>query len=350
MTSLVRAYDTPLTPFGEAQRRGWVELMQPAVELAKAIATTDFVPRGMRNNAPAIAAAILYGDEVGLGPMQSLSKIHVIEGRPMVAAEAQRALVLAAGHELWLDELTATRATWCGRRSGSDQVTRVTWTLDDARRAKLAGKDAWTRYPRQMLSARASAELVRAVFADVVGGLAAIEEHDDDVPAPDGNGTNPTGSGAKRKRKRPALAAEGPTQNPPARASEPLDLPPLPDDVAPARDLPAEQADVDARVQAANARLHAEHEQRTLDGLPDPTVSSVQKRRMFALMHARGVDDRGDRLRLTSATLGRVVVSWNELTQPEADRMLDYLESVPEPDPSAVESEPAEPDDDGSHP
>ena len=108
--ALVRARpDTLPAPFDV---RSWVELMAPAAELAKAVATTDFVPRGMRNNPAAITAAILYGDEVGVGPMQSLAKISVIDGRPFVAAETQRALVLAAGHELWVDELTNTRATY----------------------------------------------------------------------------------------------------------------------------------------------------------------------------------------------------------------------------------------------
>ena len=129
--------------------------MQPAIELAKAVAGTDFVPKAMRNNPAQITAAVLYGDEVGLGPMQSLARISVIDGRPSLAAEAQRALILAAGHELWIEESTITRCTVAGRRRDSDQTSRVTWTSDDAKRAKLDGKPNWRSYPRQMLLARA---------------------------------------------------------------------------------------------------------------------------------------------------------------------------------------------------
>ena len=168
---------------GTSAPRVWIELMEPAARLAEAVARTEFVPSGLRGNVPAIAAAILYGDEVGLSPMQSLSKVHVIDGRPALSAEAQRALILAAGHEMWIAESSNTRVTWCGRRAGSAQESKVTWTLDDAKKAGLDGRQNWRRYPRAMLSARASAELARAMFADVIGGLGAVEEFEDgDVP------------------------------------------------------------------------------------------------------------------------------------------------------------------------
>jgi len=162
--------------------REWIELLEPAAALANQVAGTGFVPRAMQGNPAAIVAAILYGDELGLGPMQALAKISVIEGKPTLSAEAQRALVLAAGHELWIEEATTTKVTVAGRRSGSDRVSSVTWTLDDAKRAGIAGRQNWRTYPRQMLTARATAELARTIFADVVGGLAATEELEDVDP------------------------------------------------------------------------------------------------------------------------------------------------------------------------
>src|SRR4029077_1118191 len=162
------------------QNRAWTSLLPMAAELAGQIAGTDFVPVSLRNNPAAITAAILYGDEVGLGPMISLSRIAVINGRPTLAAETQRALILAAGHDLWIEETTVSRCTICGRRKDSEATSRITWTLDDARRANLAAKQPWRQYPRQMLLARASAELARAVFPDAIGGLAASEELQDE--------------------------------------------------------------------------------------------------------------------------------------------------------------------------
>jgi hypothetical protein len=309
------------------ESRSWVELMAPAVELAKAIAGTEFVPRALRDKPAAIAAAILYGDEIGLGPMVALQMVAVIEGRPYVAAQAQRALVLSAGHELWLDESTNSRATWAGRRTGSQEVTRITWTMDDARRAHLDRKPNWQSYPRAMLSARASAELVRATFADAVGGLRAIEELEDfapdlvglpAVPAADGTLTPaPAGRRARTPRRPPPVAV---VESAPASLPRPPLRPPEPD--------------IDALVD--EYRVDREE--------PAPMMEPAQRRRMMGLFRARGMNDRGARLRLSADWIGHTVKSSSELTSAEADRIIHNLEQMGEPDdgaPAPVGEEPA---------
>jgi len=194
-------------------RQTLVHSMDDVFTLAETVANTDFVPRGLRGNQPAIIAAILYGREVGLEPMQSLAKISVIDGRPTLSSEAQRALILAAGHEWWIEESTNARAIVCGRRRNDKTTSRVTWTMDDAKRANLAGRKNWQTYPRQMLLARASAELARAIFADVIGGLAATEEFDADTPPPDVPDASvpepePAKTTTRRRRKPPAAPPE----------------------------------------------------------------------------------------------------------------------------------------------
>lgn len=220
--------------------REWIALLEPAAALANQVAGTGFVPSAMRGNPAAIVAAILYGDELGLGPMQSLAKIAVIEGKPALYAEAQRALILAAGHELWIEEATATKVTVSGRRAGSERTSSVTWTLDDAKRAGLAGRSNWRAYPRQMLTARATAELARVIFADVIGGLAATEELEDVdpfAPAPVGDVAEaPTTKRRRRTTKKPP-ALEAPAEGSAEKGEESEsarapDLPPLPDEPA----------------------------------------------------------------------------------------------------------------------
>jgi len=306
----------------EPVTRSWVELMAPAVELAKAIAGTQFVPAALRRDPAAIAAAILYGDEIGVGPMQSLATIAVIDGRPFVAAQTQRALVLAKGHDLWLDEATNSRATWAGRRTGGDQVTRITWTLDDARRARLDGKPNWRAYPRAMLSARASAELVRAVFADVVGGLAAIEELEEfdaglvglsTAPAVDGTlGPAPAG----RRSRAPRRAARATPAGPAVEAAVERRRPPLSREVEAAGEH--DTARDGARL-AATAPANTE---------PVAAITPAQRNRMHALFRRHEVADRAERLRLSSGWIGREVGSANELTSAEADRLIDVLEHL----------------------
>lgn len=242
----VVAYDPPkLQAIGA--RRDWIALLPSAAELAKAIANTEFVPSTLRGNPAAISAAILYGDEVGIGPMQALSKIAVIDGRPTLAAEAQRALILAAGHDLWVEEATITRVTVAGKRRDSDQTTRVTWTMDDAKRANIAGKLNWRTYPRQMLLARATAELARAVFADAIGGLAASEEIDDErdptAALAERTDTQPqqAAPSTRRRRRQLAPAAGAPAAEPPRERERP----PLPgeEQEQPAEPTPAAAAE-----------------------------------------------------------------------------------------------------------
>jgi hypothetical protein len=148
--------------------------------LADRIARTEFVPKGLRGRPEAVLACILYGHEVGMGPMQSLSSIDVIEGKPSVKPEAMRGLVRQAGHRIWVEERSGQTVTIAGSRSGEpEQVERVTWTMDDAKAAGLASKDVWRKYPRAMLLARATSELCRSMFSDVIAGLSYTAEEVD---------------------------------------------------------------------------------------------------------------------------------------------------------------------------
>lgn len=164
-----------------------VSIIAPAADLAQRIAKTEFVPNSLRNRPEAVLASMLAGHEIGVGPMQSLAKIHIVEGRPALAAELMRALVVSRGHEIWPEEYTSSRVTLCGRRSNTENVSKVTWTLDDAKRAGLAGKQNWQKYPRAMLLARATGELCRLMFADILGGISYTPEEieDGDLLAPE---------------------------------------------------------------------------------------------------------------------------------------------------------------------
>lgn len=170
MTDLVR-YQPPTSS---------LDLAPQAWKLAEKIAMTDFVPPALRDKPEAVLACILAGHEAGVSPMQALSKIHIIEGRPAMASELMRALVLQHGHELNYSDVSTTSVTAEGKRKGSERWTRVTWTMDDAKRGGLDGKTTWRRWPRAMLLARATAELCRMIFPDVLAGIShTVEELSD---------------------------------------------------------------------------------------------------------------------------------------------------------------------------
>ena len=143
---------------------------------AQKIANTPFVPTAFRGKPEAVFAAILYGDELGLGPMQSLNSIHVIEGKPSMSPELMRALVARAGHRLDVKLASNEKVVLWGKRADNDSEATVEWSMKDAQQAGLAGRGAWKTYPRAMLLARATSELCRQIFSDCIMGLSYTPE------------------------------------------------------------------------------------------------------------------------------------------------------------------------------
>jgi hypothetical protein len=144
-----------------------------------AIANTDFVPRALRGNTAAILAAVLTGRELGMGPMEALRTIDVIDGRPSPSAEWMVGKVFEAGHVIAAVEQTADHCTVEGRRfRDGEQVAemRFTFTIEMAKRAGLANKNNWKHYPEAMLYWRAVSQLCRQFFPDVLQGLKYLPE------------------------------------------------------------------------------------------------------------------------------------------------------------------------------
>ena len=150
--------------------------------LAQRIASTPFVPAALRNRPEAVLAAVLYGHELGLGPMQSLASINVIDGRPAASPELMRALIARAGHRVDVVDSTDIAVTLTGQRADTGATATVTWSTADAQRAGLMTKQNWKQYPRAMLLARATSELARTLFADVIAGLSYTPEEITNVP------------------------------------------------------------------------------------------------------------------------------------------------------------------------
>lgn len=145
-------------------------------KLSQRIANTPFVPKGLQGKPESVLACVLYGAELGLGPMQSLNSIHVIEGRTAMSPELMRAMVARHGHRIDVIENSNTACEVKGIRSDTGSSATVRWTMEDARMAGLVGKNNWKTYPRAMLLARATSELCRIVFPDIIAGLSYTPE------------------------------------------------------------------------------------------------------------------------------------------------------------------------------
>lgn len=93
-------------------------------------------------------------------------------------------------HTETVDQLTAadlqddrTRAICTVWRKGQAEPTTRTFSIADAKRAKLWGKPGpWTEYPARMLQMRARSFALRDAFPDVLKGLRTVEELQDIPP------------------------------------------------------------------------------------------------------------------------------------------------------------------------
>lgn len=138
--------------------------------LAESLATSKgFVPAQYLGAPNAIAACILTGAELGMGPMESLREIHVVQGRPTLSAGAMLARAIRAGVRVEWVCSTSTEATLRLSRDGSSYEQR--WDIEMAKRAGLLGKTGpWQTYPDAMLRSRCISAAVRAFCPDAIGG------------------------------------------------------------------------------------------------------------------------------------------------------------------------------------
>lgn len=167
----------------------WVNILGPVGDLAGKIASTEFAPKGLRGKPAAVAAAILTGRELQLGPMASLRGVQVIDGTPSLTAQMTAARILAAGHQLQWIESTDKSATVRITRCDGLGEAEARFTIADAQRAGLAQKTNWVHWPRAMLRARALSECAGMICADVILGLEAADDIATAMPGSSGTRT-----------------------------------------------------------------------------------------------------------------------------------------------------------------
>lgn len=157
-----------------AQLMEHAQAMTTAKQLADALCATDLVPQDYRNKAGNGAAAILYGAEIGLNPIQALQNIFVIHGRP--AIYARTAIALVKSHGVKLQTIESSNETVTVRGTRDDEIEEVTWTIEDAKRAGYTKNAKYTTNPRQMLYAKAAMEVCRNLAPDILLGIAYSRE------------------------------------------------------------------------------------------------------------------------------------------------------------------------------
>lgn len=249
---------------------------------AQALAQSNLLPQALRNKPSDVMVTVLYGQELGLAPMQAIQGVYVVNGRPTLAAQTWVALARKAGHKVRvLDEKPDSCTVAVYRSDDPEHPVIGTFTLEDAKRAGLASKDVWKQHPGAMLYARAASIALRRGCPEIALGF--YTEHEVEEP------------------QRPTLATVA------AERTDRSTAPDAPDD---------EQAA--ARV----AKLAAEHETAA------PTAGQPQLTKLHAFLSEHGID-RDYKIRLLRAMTGRPdLTSSAQLTRAEATRVMDQLDRL----------------------
>jgi len=156
-----------------------------AFDFAQMLLISGMLPKPYIGAKPETIVVVLqFGYEVGLQPMQALQGIANINGMPSLWGDAALGLVRGSGLLEYIVEddfntIRANKMATCRiKRRNEPEVIR-TFSLEDAKEAKIADNAVWKTYPQRMMQMRARGFALRDVFPDVMKGLILADEAQD---------------------------------------------------------------------------------------------------------------------------------------------------------------------------
>jgi hypothetical protein len=167
-----------LVPMGELER------------MADAMASSGLF--GVKTREQALAL-MLVAQAQGISPATACVDFDVIQGKPAMTARAMLARFQKAGGTIkWLQYADDVCEAAFTHPQCPDPII-IKWTMQDAMRAGLNGKDNWRKYPRQMLSSRVMSEGVDRCYPAASGGFYPPEVVQDFEPRKEKNITPSAG-------------------------------------------------------------------------------------------------------------------------------------------------------------
>ncbi len=140
----------------------------PLLTLAELAFSSGYFP-DVKSKAQA-AMKMLAGQELSIGPIQSLREIYIVQGRTALGAGLIAARIKSSGKYDY--RIIALTDSGCKLAffEGGKQIGEREFDAEDAKKAELLGKGPWKTYPRNMYFARALTNGARFYCPDVFGG------------------------------------------------------------------------------------------------------------------------------------------------------------------------------------
>ncbi len=160
----------------------WNQMKDQAVVMLK----SGFLPATIKTAEQCMAIAMM-GKELGIGFMESLRSINVIQGKPTVAPQIMLALAYRTGQvESKQVDSNNDRCIFTIKRKG-EPAHSYEFGKKEATDMGLIGKDNYKKQAKVMFQWRAIAGNLRVSFPDAVSGLYTPEELGADVKIGEGD-------------------------------------------------------------------------------------------------------------------------------------------------------------------
>lgn len=143
-------------------------------EMAKVVAESGLWSQF--NSVPKVMGLMMLCQSDGIHPMHAVRHYDLIQGKPSKKSESQLADFYSRGGKVQWIERTDKKCRAKFFSAHCPDGVEVEWTIEQAQKAGLTGKDNWRNYPRQMLSARVQAEGVQITDPGASLGMVVTEE------------------------------------------------------------------------------------------------------------------------------------------------------------------------------
>lgn len=152
------------------------------LHLSETLAKSQLIPRALQRQPNDVLVILLMAEELKIPPMQALSGINVIQGKPVISPQLMLALIrsrIPLSYVSIKEGDLACECTMARDKNDLGQAYTASWDLQRAQDMGLAAKDNWKKQAQTMLKWRAVGDAARVIFPDILMGMYLPDEFQD---------------------------------------------------------------------------------------------------------------------------------------------------------------------------
>ena len=157
--------------------------MQQLFKACDFFSKSSLVPHNLRGKPQDLMVILVMAHELNVPPMQAMTQINVIQGKPTISPQLMIGLVRAKlpGAVISWNVDEKNQSVECVAARSKDEFEAglaftAKWNMDRAHTMGLSTKDNYKKQALTMLKWRATGEALRTVFPDLILGLYVEQE------------------------------------------------------------------------------------------------------------------------------------------------------------------------------